>query len=380
MSGDNAPGAPSNPDATNRASSGGEYPGHPRGNKPDAGHGSGPESNSDLPSAVPLQPLPSAGNVPPAGENQAQTDEAGGLVIGSNRGDSVAGLTIPADSKSTIAGHVISAFTSSGAVYGSIYALLFSGGAGLQPSVPLLSPLFIAGEPVVRASGGDIIIGSSTVEPGSLVTISGHSVSAGHSDVLINGNTYTLPSSVGAAIQQYSDLPAITSAGSGIISAGGAPITLSGNVYSILSGGSSDLIVNGLAVTVPNTAQSVFQIHGQTYTAVPTGFAISGQTIAVGGAAVTIGGALLSLGPSGLQIGSSTIPLNAEQTGQANLGNLIIPGLGGAPNVPSGAANGSGLLHFTGGGSKSANKSLVEIRIAVLCLVGMAIGIAGYTL
>ena len=380
VSSDNPPGAPSNPDATNRGSSGEEYPGQPRGNSPDAGHGSGPESNSDLSSADPLQPLPSAGNVPPAGENQAQTDEAGGLVIGSNRGDNVAGLTIPAGSKSTIASHVISAFTSSGAVYGSIYALPFSGGAGLQPSVPLSSPLLIAGESVARASGGDIIIGSSTIEPGSLVTISGHSVSAGHSNVLIDGNTYTLPSSVGAAIQQYSDLPAITPASGGIISAGGAPITLSGNVYSILSGGSRDLVVNGLAVTTPKTAQSVFQIDGQTYTAVPTGFAISGQTIAVGGAAVTIGGALLSLGPSGLQIGSSTIPLNAEQTGQANLGNLIIPGPGGAPNAPSGAANGSGVMHFTGGGSKSANKSLVEIRIAVLYLVGMAIGIAGYAL
>ena len=380
VSGDNAPGAPSNPDATNRASSGGEYPGHPRGNKTDAGHGSGPESSSDLPSAVPLQPLPSAGNVPPAGENQAQTDEAGGLAIGSNRGDNVAGLTIPAGSKSTIAGHVISAFTSSGAVYGSIYALPFSGGAGLQPSVPLSSPLLIAGESVVRASGGDIIIGSSTIEPGSLVTISGHSVSAGHSDVLIDGNTYTLPSSVGAAIHQYSDLLAITPASGGIISAGGAPITLSGNVYSILSGGSRDLVVNGLAVTIPKTAQSVFQMDGQTYTAVPTGFAISGQTITVRGAAVTIGGALLSLGPSGLQIGSSTISLNAEQTGQANLGNLMIPGLGGAPNAPSGAANGSGVMHFIGEGSNSANKSLIEIRIAVLYLVGMAIGITGYAL
>ena len=230
----------------------------------------------------------------------------------------------------------------------------------------------------MRASDGVIIIGSSTIKPGSVVTISGHSVSAARSDLLIDGSTYTLPSSVGAAIQQYPNSPAITSALSGVVSAGGAPITLSGNVFSILSGGSSDLVVSELAITIPKTAQSVFQIDGQTYTAVPTGFAISGQTIAVAGSAVTIGGTVLSLGPSGLQIGSSTISLNAEQTGQANPGNLINPGLGGAPNAPSGAANGSGVLHYTGGGSNSADKSLVESRIAVLYLVGMAIGIAGY--
>ena len=624
---------PSNPDATIRGSSGGEYPGDPSGNNPNAALGSGPESNTDLSSADPVQPLPSAGDLPSAGnlpsaaDNQAQTDEAGSLLIGSNRGDNVAGLTISAGSKSTIAGYVISAFTSSGAVFGSIYGLPFSGGAGSQPSVPpdplnhgdnlagltisagskstiagyvisaftssgavfgsiyglpfsggaglqpsiLLSdplnhgdtlagltiqagskstiaghmisaftssgavygsiyalplsggaglqpsfspsgPLLIAGQSVVRASGGGIIIGSSTIEPGSLITMSGHSVSAGQSAVNIDGSTYTLPSSVGAAIQQYSNLPAITFAGSGIISAGGAPITLSGNVYSILSGGSSNLVANGLAVTLSKTAQSVFQIDGQTYTAVPTGFAISGNTIAVGAPAVTIGGTVLLLGPSGLQVGSSTIPLNAvptgfaisgnaiavgapavtiggtvlslgpsglqvgsstiplnavptgfaisgnaiavgapavtiggtvlslgpsglqvgsstiplnavptgfaisgqaiavgapavtidgialslgssgleigsstiplnvEQTDQANSGDPIMSGFGSMPNATSGATNDSSVTHFTGGSPKSANKSLVDIRIAVLYLVGMAIGIAAYAL
>ena len=294
----------------------------------------------------------------------------------------------------------------------------------MQPSVPSSSTLFIAGESVVRASGSDIIIGSSTIEPGLLVTMSGYSVSAGRSDVLIDGSTYTLPSTVGAAIQQYPSLPAITSASSGIISAGGALITLSGNVYSILSGGSSDLVASGLAVTLPKTAQSVFQIDGQTYTAVPTGFeisgqtiaaggsaftiggtvlslgpsglqigsstipqnsvsagfAISGQTIAAGGSAVTIGGTVLSMGPSGLQIGSLTIPVNAKQTGQANLRGLIMSGFGSAPTATSGAANDSSVMHFTGGSPMSANKSLVDIRIAVLYLVGMAIGVAAYAL
>lgn len=370
----NAQGAPSNPDATTMGSSGGEYLGGPMDNDPNVQSGSDAESNSELSPADPVQPLASAGN------NQAQTDEAGSLVIGSNHGGTLAGLTAPVGSKTTIAGHVISAFVSSGAMYGSIYTLPLIGGAGLQPSIPPSDPLLIAGESIVRASGGGIIIGSSTIDPGSLVTMSGYTVSAGQSNVLVDGSTYTLPSSVGAVVQQSSGVQAITSANGGIISAGGSPITVSGTVYSIISGGGSDLVASKTAATVPKTVQSVFQIDGQPFTAIPTGFAISGQTIAEGGSAVTIGGTVYSLGPSGLQIGSSTIPLNAEQTGEASLGDLIMSGFIGAPTAISGAGNSSSVMPFTGGSPKSANKSPTDIRIAVLYLVGMGIGIVAYVL
>ena len=259
----NEQGAPSNPDATNLGSSGVEFPGGPKGNDPNIGYGSGPESNPDLSPADPVRPLPSVGN------NQAQTEEAGSLVIGSKHGGTSAGLTITVGNKTTIAGHVISAFASSGVVYGSIYALPLSGGAGLQTSVPPSDPLFIAGASIVRAPGGGIIIGSSTIEPGSLVTMSGYTVSAGHADVLIDGSTYTLPSSVGAVVQQSSGVQALTSANSGIISAGGSPFTFSGTVYSIISGGGSELAASQTAVDIPKTAQSVFLLDGQLYTALP---------------------------------------------------------------------------------------------------------------
>ncbi len=368
----NAQGAPSNPDAPTMGGSDGEYAGGPAGNNPNVRPISDAERNSDLSTADPVQTLPAAGN------QQAQTDEAGNLVIGSNYGGTLPGLTIPAGSKSTIAGHVISAFASLGAVYGSVYALLLSGGAGSQPSVPLSDPLLVAGESVVRAASGDIIIGSSTIEPGSPVIMSGYTISAGQSNVLIDGSTYALPSSVGAVIQQSSNPQSITLANGGIISAGGSPITLSGTVYSIMSGGGSDLVVSDTAVTMAKTAQSVFQIDGQTYTAAPTGFAISGQTIAVGGSAVTIGGTVFSLGPSGLQIGFSTIPLDAEQTGEVNLGDLIMSGFVGAPTSTTAAGNSSSVIAFTGGSQKSARKSPIDIRIAVLYLVGVGIGIAAY--
>ena len=374
-SGENdAQGTPSNPDATTIGSSGGEDPGDPAGDNPNVGPGSEPESNSALSPTDPVQPLPSAGN------NQVQTDTAGALVIGSNHGDTLAGLTIPVGSKATIAGHVVSAFASSGAVYGSIYALPLSSGVGLQPSLPPSDPLLVAGDSIVRASGGGIIIGSSTIAPGSLVTMSGSTVSAGQSYELIDGSTYTLPSSAGAVLQQSTNVQATTSANAGIISAGGSPITLSGTVYSVIPGYSSNLVASERAATIPKTAQSVFTIDGQAYTAVPNGLAISGQTIAEGGSAVTIGGPVFSLGPSGLQIGSSTIQLNGEQTGEAGLGDLIMSGFVGAPSASGGASNSSGVMGFTGGSPRSANKSLLDVWMAVLYVVGVGIGVVAYVL
>ena len=55
-------------------------------------------------------------------------------------------------------------------------------------------------------------------------------------------------------------------------------------------------------------------------------------------------------------------------------------GFGSAPSATSGAANDSSIMPFTGGSPKSANKSLVGIRIAVLYLVGTVIGVAAYAL
>ena len=370
----NAQGAPSNPDTTILGSSGGEYSGGSTGNDPNVGPGAGPESNSEFSPADPVQLLP------PAGNNQDQTDAAGALVIGSNHGDTSADLTIPAGSKTTIAGQVISAFASSGTVYGSIYALSLSKGAGSQPSVPPSNPLIIAGGSIVRASAGGIIIGSSTIEPGSLVTMSGYTVSAGQSDVLVDGSSYALPSSVGAVLQQAPNDQATTLANGGIISAGGSPITLSGTTYSIIPGDGSSLVASKIAATIPKTAQSVFTIDGQPYTAVPTGFAISGQTIAVGGSAVTIGGTVFSLGPSGLHIGSSTIPVNAGQTGEAGLGDLVISGFGGASTATSRAGDGSSVMAFIGGSSKSANKSPLDTWMAVLYLGVVGIGMGAYVL
>ena len=55
-------------------------------------------------------------------------------------------------------------------------------------------------------------------------------------------------------------------------------------------------------------------------------------------------------------------------------------GFVGAPSATSGAGNSSSVMAFTGGSPRSANKSLLDIRIAVLYVMGVAIGMAAYVL
>ena len=57
-----------------------------------------------------------------------------------------------------------------------------------NPPLPLIN-----GKPVARVSDGGPVFASSIVAPGEQATISGHTVSVGISDVVIDGSRYTLP-------------------------------------------------------------------------------------------------------------------------------------------------------------------------------------------
>lgn len=316
--------------------------------------------------AVLQQPtVPSAGPVLIADQSIVRAP-SGGLIVGSS--------TVASGSQVTISGHTFSAGSSSVLIDGSTYALPTSVGVTLQQQISRLeSPILIAGQTVVRAPSGGLFIDSSTIASGSQVTVSGHIVSADSSSVIIDGSTYALPTSVGAILRQYANLQATTLANGAIISAGGSPATLSGTTYSMASDG-GELIANGKTVAFPTEPQSVFTIAGETFTAAPTDFVAAGKTVALDGSAVTIGGTVVSLGPSGLQIGSSTIPLDAaEETAEANLGDLILSGFGGASRTTNGTGD-DGMVPFTGGSPRLAN----NIWIAVACIAGVRIGMATF--
>lgn len=306
-------------------------------------------------------PIPTAGPVLIAGQSVVRAP-GGGVTIGS--------LTIPPGSQTTILSHTISAGSSFVLIDSSIYALPTSVGAILQqPTTSLAGPVLIAGQSIVRAPNGGLIIGSSTVASGSQATVSGHIVSVGSSSVVIDGSTYALSTSVGAILQKPADVQAITLANGAIISAGGPPAALSENTYSIASDGRA-FLANGKTMPFPTKPQSIFTIAGETFTAAPTEFVAAGNTVALDGSAVTIDGTVISLGPSGMQIGSSTIPSNvAEETAEANLGNLILSGFGNGPRTTNRTSDGT-VVPSTGGSPRLAN----NIWKAVVCIAGVRIG------
>jgi len=238
------------------------------------------------------------------------------VVKASNGGVVIGGSTVAPGIQTAVAGYTISVGSSHAVVDGITYALPASAGAVVQ-AAPAPSPVFVGSQSVVLGPNGGIIIGSSTIAPGAQATIAGKVVSVGSSSMVIDGTTYSLPTSPGAVLQQAPNFAqnlasgiTVTLANGAIITPGGAPVTISGSVIAIPSGGTG-LIVNGK--TVPLPTNSVFTIAGQTFTAAPTGFAVAGQSLSPGGSAITLSGTVLSLGPSGLQIGSSTIPLSSPQ-------------------------------------------------------------------
>ena len=316
--------------------------------------------------AIIQQPkTPLAGPVLVAGQSIVRAPN-GDLIIGSS--------TVASGSHLTISGHTFSAGLSSVLIDGSAYALPTRVGAILQqPTSPLENPVLIAGQSVIRASNGGLIIGSSTVASGSQATVSGHIVSAGSSSVIIDESTYALPTSVGAVIQKPTDLQAITLANGAIISAGGPPAALSGTTYSIASDGRA-LLASGKTMPFPTKPQSIFTIAGETFTAAPTGFVAAGKTVALDGSAATIDGTVVSLGPSGMQIDSSTIPLGiAEETVEANLGNLILSGFGSGPRTTNRTSDDI-VVPSTGGSPRLAN----NIWKAVVCIASVRIGMVTF--
>ncbi|KAF6234240.1 hypothetical protein HO173_007660 [Letharia columbiana] len=177
------------------------------------------------------------------------------------------------------------------------------------PTSPTGKPILIDGKSITRASNGGAVIDDTTIAPGSQAIVLGHTISAGSSSVVIDGSTYALPTNT---VPENAVAQLLTLANGVVISAGGSAAAVSGITYSIpLDNG--ELIVNGKTMAFPTEVESVFTIAGQTFTANPTGFVVDGYSVSRDGSAITLLGTIVSLGPSGLQIGSSTIPLTFPQ-------------------------------------------------------------------
>ena len=254
------------------------------------------------------------------------------IVQVSNGNLQVGGQIIAPGNQATVSGHVVS--------FENPTQVVVDGTTNAIAPITSQAPLIVGGQTAYQAPGGGLIVGTSTIAPGSQATISGQVFSLdGSTSVAVDGSTYSLPPTQNAyimqAVQPTSTAPitlsnglVITPAASAatpgaypplnlpngaVISAGGPTAVVSGTTYSVLPS-NQGLLVNGASTLalppLPSASQSIFSVAGQTFTAAPTGFSIAGTRISPGGQAVTISGTAISLNSfSQLQIGSSTIGL-----------------------------------------------------------------------
>jgi hypothetical protein len=243
----------------------------------------------------------------------------------------IGGSTLAVGAQTTIAGKAVSVGVANVVVDGTTNAL--------PTAAPTSSPVRINGQTMQRASNGGLIIGTTTLAPGTQTTIAGQVISVGPNAVVMGTSTYALAPTAGAVLSSPADggaqRDAITLPNGAVLSAGGGPVTISGEAVSVMSNDKGAVIDGSTVLFASSTIQSVFTVAGQTLTVAPTGFVVGGVTISPGGPAVTIAGTVVLLGPSGLQIGSSTLPLATAPT--TGLGGIIMS----AFDAPAATSTGS---------------------------------------
>jgi len=212
----------------------------------------------------------------------------------------------PGAKPTIIAGHTVSAGLNNVVVDGNTYALP-------TPVPAASSPLIVDGQSIRKGQGGGVVIGSSTVMPGSLTTVGAHIVSVDQENAVIDGTRYNLPSGAGSVLhtnvaQSNADNP-VTLIDGAVISVGGQAAKVSGTIISVLPN-QKGLLVGSQTIPMPSapTVGHVLTAAGKAFTAVNGQIMVAGTTLSKGSVTM-IDSTRVSLGDSGLVIGSSTIPL-----------------------------------------------------------------------
>ncbi len=281
---------------------------------------------------------PSSG-LPALNGQSIQTAAGGGIVV--------AGSTVAPGSQATIAGHVIFA--------GSSNVIVDANTFSVPPALPTNLPA-VNGQSIQTALGGGVVVAGSTIAPGSQATVSGHVVSAGSSNIVVDASTFGLPAptAIPGLLQNGVQKPnapfngIVTLPNGAIISAGGNAATVSGKVVSVLPN-DNGLLVGSSTIAIPsNLLPSSITVAGQTISAASNGqgFAIGTNTLSAGGSAITVSGTPISILPNngGLVVGSSTVALPAAASAQSV---FIVAGKTFTA-APSGFAIGSSSLAIGG--------------------------------
>lgn len=183
------------------------------------------------------------------------------------------------------------------------------GGNAIQiPSATATSPFAsLNGQGIAKASGGGIIVGGSTISPGTEASIGNIQVSVG------DGRVSVIPTTLPyVAIGPAASPPTVSN----------SPAGLDPNGNAASDGDNSDKSASG-----PNGPALGIVAAGQTWTPLNHGTVVAnGATISVGGPALTTSGTVLSMNDAGLVTGSSTIaiPGTGPQT-KAAAGQTFTP-------------------------------------------------------
>lgn len=220
------------------------------------------------------------------------------------------------------------------------------------PEFPSTSSDLSDDEAISRASDTDKMFDDANFAEGAQASMSSHIISAGLTDVKIDdAATYAFPANAETVSQPTANgLPElITALANEVVVTPGSPaVVVTGTTFSIAPD-SSSLMVNSKIKFLSTKLQSIFILDGHIFTAIPTDVAIDGQTVSLGGSVGTISGPVLSLGSSGFQVGSSIRPIGpAEETASSGLGDIIMSGWNSGPGGAGGGTNGSGSEAFTG--------------------------------
>ncbi|KAK5125646.1 hypothetical protein LTR85_011920 [Meristemomyces frigidus] len=257
---------------------------------------------------------------------------------------SARGVVTPAASGSAYVadGQTITAGGSGATISGTTYSVLPSG-SGVQ----------------IIAAGATSTLQQSTQDAGFATLPGGQVIST----VALPVNTPASITIDGKAFAYQEQASSAVVIGSATLSVGGPAVTESGETLSLVSQGSTAvLVVNGTSTTaLPSSgpAQQLVTLGGQIYTAYAAGSSvvvIDGQTV-LPGTAMVIDGETVSLSGTDLVVVSGTV------TSTEGLGGAIMSGLGGTQ--VSAATAGSPAL-YTGGAASATSRPFGAAACVVL--------------
>ena len=191
------------------------------------------------------------------------------------------------------------------------------------PVVTVAPEIVVGGTTFTGNSGLSFVIGGQTLAPGSVITVSGTTISLNPSggSVIINGNTepvITLPVTIGPLLTVGNTVYTAIS-GSSYIIAGqtltpGGTITVAGTTIS-LGPSASYAVINGATETLSGPAALItpppITIGNGVFTAIPG----TGTTYLIGGSALTPGGVITVAGTTiSLSPGATAVVVNGVTT------------------------------------------------------------------